>query len=287
MDSTRPSFLLGLIGAGIAGSRSPALHEREGDAQGFRVLYQRIDLTRLGLGPEALPELLTAAERMGFAGLNITHPCKQEVIPALHALSDEARALGAVNTVVLRDGRRVGHNTDGTGFSENMRRFLPGAAMRRVAQLGAGGAGAAVAHALLGLGAAHLALTDTDPARAQNLAASLCARFGPGRAEAVTDAAAAVAGADGLVNATPIGMDAHPGLPLEASLLHAGLWVADIVYVPLETALLAAARARGCRVLGGGGMAVFQAAAAFRLFTGATPDGERMLRHFAEITAPR
>ena len=105
--SSPPAFLVGLIGSGIQASRTPPMHEREGDAQGLRYMYKKIDLTQLGLGAEALPELLTAAERMGFAGLNITHPCKQTVIPLLHELSEDARALGAVNTVVLRDGRTV------------------------------------------------------------------------------------------------------------------------------------------------------------------------------------
>ena len=114
----KPSFLCGLIGSGIHSSRTPPMHEREGDEQGFRLLYQKIDIARLGVGADTLPELLVAAERMGFAGLNITHPCKQAVIPLLHELSSDAEALGAVNTVVLRDGKRIGHNTDWWGYAE-------------------------------------------------------------------------------------------------------------------------------------------------------------------------
>src|SRR5215468_6643800 len=123
--SARPSSLCGLIGAGIQASRTPAMHEREGDEQGMRYLYRLIDLEKLGVGAEALPELLSAAERMGFAGLNITHPCKQAVIPLLDELSPDASALGAVNTVVLKDGRRISHNTDWWGFAESFRRGLP------------------------------------------------------------------------------------------------------------------------------------------------------------------
>jgi shikimate dehydrogenase len=92
-----------------------------------------------------------------------------------------------------------------------------------------------------------------------------------------------VATADGIVNATPIGMANYPGTPVPAKLLRSGLWVADIVYFPLETELLRDARARGCRTMSGGGMAVFQAADAFRLFTGQEPDCERMLKHFARM----
>jgi shikimate dehydrogenase len=279
----QPSFLVGLIGTGIQASRTPSLHEHEGDAQGLRYIYRIIDLTELGVGPETLPELLLAAQRMGFAGLNITHPCKQAVIPLLDELSPDARALGAVNTVILRDGRRRGENTDWFGFAEAFRRNMAGASLSRVVQLGAGGAGAAVAHALLTLGVRHLTIQDVDPARAAALASALDARFGAGRTTACSDLPAAMAAADGLVNCTPIGMAAHPGLPLPAALLRPALWVSDIVYFPLETELLREARSLGCRTLHGGGMAVFQAAEAFRHFTGITPDAERMLRHFAAM----
>jgi shikimate dehydrogenase len=283
--TTNNSLLAGLIGTGIGGSLTPALQEQESAAQGLRLLYRRIDLAALGLGVEALPELLTAAERFGFAGLNITHPCKQAVIPLLDELSPDARAIGAVNTVVLAGGRRIGHNTDVSGFAEGFRRGLPAAALGRVVQLGAGGAGAAVAHALLGLGVGTLALFDAEPARAEALARDLSARFGPGRAVAGEDRAQAMAAADGLVNCTPIGMAKYPGLPLPAALLRPALWVAEIIYFPLETALLRAARDLGCRTLDGGGMAVFQAVGAFRLFTGLEPDAERMLAHFRSLNA--
>lgn len=280
---SRPSFLAGLIGSGIGASRTPPMHEREGDEQGLRYTYQNINLDRLGLGADALPDLLLAAERMGFAGLNITHPCKQAVVPLLDELSPDAQALGAVNTVVLRDGRRRGENTDWWGFAEAFRRNMADAPRDQVVQLGAGGAGAAVAHALLTLGVGLLVISDVDAGRAIILADSLCARFGRDRAAACTDLPAAMAAADGLVHCTPIGMTAHPGLPLPASLLRRELWVADIVYFPLETELLRTAHALGCRTLDGGSMAVFQAVEAFRLITGITPDPERMLRHFAEL----
>jgi shikimate dehydrogenase len=282
---TQQSFLVGLIGAGIQGSRTPAMHEREGAGQGLRILYKLIDLEKLELGADALPELLTAAERMGFAGLNITFPCKQSVIPLLTGLSGDARALGAVNTVVLRDGKRVGHNTDWWGFAESLRRELPDVKRDRVVQLGAGGAGAAVAHAALTLGVKKLTVFDLDATRSQRLATELAGRFGKGRAIAGADLGGAMAGADGLIHATPTGMAKHPGLPLPAKFLRPQLWVAEIVYFPLETELLRTAKGIGCRTLNGGGMAVFQAAEAFRLFTGIAPDAERMLRHFASMGA--
>ena len=281
--AARP-VLVGLIGSGIQASRTPALHEREGAAQGLAYVYKIIDLDTLGLTATALPELLTAARHFGFAGLNITHPCKQAVIPLLDDLSPDARALGAVNTVVFgRDGRAVGHNTDWSGFAEAFRRSLGDAARNRVVQFGAGGAGAAVAHALLTLGVGELAIIDTDRERAQRLAQDLCGRFAAGRARAADDTGRAVRAADGIVNTTPLGMAKYPGLPLARELLRRDLWVADIVYFPLETELLARARTVGCRTMGGGGMAVFQAADAFRLFCGREPDAERMIRHFESM----
>jgi quinate/shikimate dehydrogenase (NAD+) len=278
-----PAILVGLIGEGIQGSLTPTMHEREGEAQGLRYVYRLVDLVRLGLTVEALPELLTAAERMGFNGLNITHPCKQAVIPHLHELSEDARAIGAVNTVVLKDGKRIGHNTDWAGFSEPFRRKMADVTRNRVVQLGAGGAAAAVAHAALTLGVHQLTIFDVDRSRAVGLAEKLASRFGAERAVAGDDLAKAVGRADGLINTTPVGMDGHPGMPLPADQLRGDLWVAEIIYFPLETELLRRARALGARTLDGGGMAVFQAVAAFRLFTGIEPDSERMLAHFAAL----
>lgn len=282
----KDSYLVGLIGSGIGPSLSPALHEREADRQGLRYLYRLIGIDVLGVRPEAVGDLLRAARDLGFDGLNITHPCKQLVIEHLDALAPQAEALGAVNTVVLEaDGRAVGHNTDVTGFAASFARGLPDVPLERVVQLGAGGAGAAVAHAMLTLGAERVTVVDALADRAAGLAAALNRHFGEGRAAgAALDALPALlTHADGLVHATPTGMAAHPGMPLPAELLHPGLWVAEVVYRPLETELLRTARSLGCATLDGGGMAVFQAADAFRLFTGREPDSVRMLADIAEL----
>ncbi|MDI2592121.1 shikimate dehydrogenase [Pseudomonas sp. N3-W] len=276
--------LAGLIGAGIQASRTPALHEHEGDALGLRYLYRLIDLDSLQLDAMALPDLLMAAERMNFTGLNITFPCKQAIIPILDELSPEARGIGAVNTVVLKNGKRIGHNTDCLGFAEGFRRGLPDVARQRVVQMGAGGAGAAVAHALLSEGVQQLSIFDVDNARAQSLANNLNQHFGAGRAMAGCDLANTLAQADGLVNTTPMGMKKLPGTPVPVELLRAELWVAEIVYFPLETELLRDARALGCRTLDGGNMAVFQAVKAFELFSGVVPDAQRMLTHFQSMS---
>ncbi len=285
MSPARPGTVVGLIGSGIGPSLSPQLHEAEADALGLRYVYRRLDLDVLGLVPEQVGELVRAAQLAGYDGLNVTHPCKQLVLEHLDELSPDAAALGAVNTVVFTAGRAVGHNTDWSGFARNVDRGLPDAALARVVLLGAGGAGAAVAHALLTLGTDVLTVLDVDPGRAAALATALVDRFGGGRAEGgdLTGLDAAVAAADGLVHATPTGMAAHPGSPVPAHLLRPELWVADIVYRPLATELVTTARARGCRVLDGGGMAVFQAVDSFRLFTGVEPDAERMLGAFATL----
>ncbi|MEY8043639.1 shikimate dehydrogenase [Saccharopolyspora cebuensis] len=280
------SYLIGLVGSGIGPSLSPPLHEREAAELGLAYRYTRWDLDELGSAPEEVGDLLAEARAAGYRGLNITHPCKQLVVEHLDELSPDAAALGSVNTVVFEPGRAIGHNTDWSGFSRSLTRGLPGAPLDRLVLLGAGGAGSAVGHALLSLGAAELTVVDVDADRSTALADGLRARFGDDRVTAGTELTAAVAAADGLVHATPTGMAEHPGLPLPAELLRPDLWVADVVYRPLRTELVEAAHERGCRVLPGGGMAVFQAADALELFTGVRPDVERMLRHFAELVDP-
>lgn len=279
--------LLGLIGSGIQRSLTPAMQEQEAAHHGMRLHYQLIDLDRSGGSAEDLPLLLKAARMMGYAGLNITYPCKQAVIPHLDELSDEARAMGAVNTVVIRDGRLIGHNTDGSGWARGFTRALPDADLRCAVLLGAGGAGAAIAHAALRLGVQALRILDVDPARAQALAAELNRLHEGERACGWTDVAAALDGATGLIHATPTGMDKLPGLPLPAELVRADLWVSEVVYFPLETALLKLARERGCRISDGGGMAVGQAVGAFELFTGVTPDAGRIEQHFRTLVSQR
>lgn len=276
-------LLLGLIGAGIQRSLSPALHEEEGRHHGLRLHYQLIDLEAAAVGVEALPELMRAIRVIGFAGLNITYPCKQSVIRLLDALSEEARAIGAVNTIVREGDRLVGHNTDGSGWSWGFKRALPGADLSRVVLLGAGGAGSACADAVLRLGAGQLAIVDQDWSRAAELAARLNLHFRGNRATAVQEISAAINGATGLIQATPVGMAGRPGMPLAEKLLRPSLWVSEIVYVPLETPLLKAARRIGCRTADGGHMNVGQAVRGFKLFTGCDADAARMEAHFRKL----
>lgn len=287
MSNRTESYLVGLVGDGVMPSLTPPMHEREGDVQGLRYLYRPIDLLELGLTGEAVGDLLKGARNLGFNGLNITHPCKQLVLAHLDEISPDAARLGAVNTVVIEDGRFIGHNTDFSGFAAALASGLPGAAMDRVVQLGAGGAGSAVAYALLTAGVKALDLVDVDPERCAARAAEL-AGFFPHRtvtARTTAELPQLMPLADGLVHCTPVGMAAHPGVPLDLDLLESRHWVADIVYRPIDTELVRGARAKGCDVLDGGRMAVGQAADSFRIFTGLEADADRMRGHFLELVA--
>ena len=272
MSLRTESFLVGLIGDGITSSLTPPMHEAEADAHGVRYLYRPVDLDALNLDGASAPALLDAAALLGFNAFNITHPCKQSIMEHLHELSDAARALGAVNCVVIReDGTFYGDNTDYSGFIAGLKRGLPQVAedparLEHVVQLGAGGAGSATAYALCRLGVRRLSLFER------------------------TRLIEALLEAQGLVNATPVGMHVHPGMPLSESALSAGvlregLWVADVIYLPQQTQLVRAACAAGCEVLTGGYMAVGQAVDAFRLFTGLEPNAERMAAHFEALIA--
>jgi shikimate dehydrogenase len=271
--------LVGLLGRGIQSSRSPIMHQREGARLGMRFTYALVDFDRLGLPDVALGDIIAAAERLGFAGINVTHPFKQSVIAHLADLSPDAAAIGAVNTVVFDHGRRVGHNTDCWGFAESFRERMQGCPLDSVLQFGAGGGGAAVAYALLEIGVRELALFDTDSSRSAQLGQKLAGRFGRA-VTPVSESRRTLTRAAGIVNTTPIGMDKYPGVPFPADLLEPRQWVADIVYFPRETELLRLARSLGCRTIDGAGMAVYQAVKAFELFTGIAPDRAAMTNHF-------
>lgn len=267
---------VGLVGRGIQRSRTPAMHEIEGAVLGMDYSYELLDAEAAPRSASSLGEIIRKAEAEGFAGLNVTYPYKVEAIAHLQELSEAATMVGAVNTIVFRGGLRSGHNTDLWGFSQSFRQNMADAPRGEVLLIGAGGAGAAVAHALAGCGVDLLRIADIDSAKAGALAHRICERHGIGRACAESDPHAIASRLDGVVNATPMGMEKMPGSPFPGELLRSRMWVADIVYFPLETELLRMARERGCRTLPGSGMAVFQAVRAFELFTGVTPDADRM-----------
>lgn len=276
-------ILVGLIGANIQQSLSPALHEDAFAAIGMIGHYHLMDVDTLP--GRTLDGLLAAARTAGFAGVNVTFPFKEAVIPLLDEVSDEARQIGAVNTVVIdAAGRTTGHNTDRSGFRAAFAETFGKDSARGqwALQLGAGGAGRAVAFALMDLGVASLRIYDRDHDRARKLCADLGERAQPLDAPEPAAAAAAV-----IVNATPIGMTGHPGLPMTPAVMRSDQFVADVIYTPLETEFLKAAKACGARTMGGAGMCVHQAADAFRHFSGRTPDIARLKRTFAAAAARR
>lgn len=302
MPVTSRSYLLGLIGEGVRPSLTPPMHEAEAAAQGLPLVYRPVDLLELGRPGSDVGALLRAGRDLGFDGFNVTHPCKQLVLEHLDEVDPVAARLGAANTVLVRDGRLIGTNTDRSGFASGLTQALPDAALGHVLQLGAGGAGSAVADALLGLGVGTLSVFDPARERAEALrelldpsggrvnvvsreaAEALLRGTGAGTAGQLGGGSAG-GPVDGLVNASPVGMFTHPGTPIDPELLMPSTWVADIVYRPTLTELITRAAERGCHVMPGGFMAVGQAADTFTLVTGHEADRERMSAHFDALVA--
>ena len=282
MIDHRRRFLTGLIGAPIAQSASPAMHELAADALGVRCHYQLIEVA--GADPAGLRALLDGVRNFGFAGVNVTFPYKEAVVDLLDELSPDAALIGAVNTVVVRDGRLIGHNTDTTGFARAITRLVTAGAHGPVALIGAGGVGKAIAFALAGLGVADLRIFDSERAKAAKLAAQL---DGHAKASVTDNVEDALRGVVGVVNGSPVGMLPSLGTPVPDRLLHAGLWVADAVYSPLWTPLLTAAKAKGATVMTGRELAIYQAADAFELFTGFAPSTTEMGIAFDAVMAKR
>lgn len=275
-------FLLGLIGSPIKSSAAPAIHEGAAQALGLSAHYRLIDVA--GADAATLRKMLDGVRLLGFAGVNVTFPYKEAAVPLLDALSDGARAIGTVNTVVVRDGKLTGHNTDSTGFAAAFRAVFGAPGDRPVALIGAGGVGRAIGFALADVGAREIRLFDQDAGKAQALADRLKDRVPVHLCDGV---AQALDGAGVLVNATPIGMLPNTDSPVPPGLLRENLWVADAVYTPLWTPLLRAACERGCRVMTGRELCIAQAVDAFRLFTGREPSREHIAKAFDAAIARR
>lgn len=275
-------FLTGLIGAPIAHSASPAMHERAAEALGAHCHYQLIEVA--GASSEELRRLLDGVRRLGFAGVNVTFPYKEMVVSLLDELSPGAGAIGAVNTVVVRDSRLIGYNTDTTGFGRAITELVREPGQSRVAVIGAGGVGKAIAFALAQTGVGEISIFDTDAAKAAHLAGQI---DNHGNAKVAASVEDAMCGVTGVVNASPVGMLPNRGTPVPDALLHGNIWVADAVYTPLWTPLLNAAKARGARVMTGRELAIYQAADAFELFTGLKPSAAEMGDAFDAVMARR
>ena len=278
------TYAVGLIGRGISSSRSPAIHETEALELGIPLVYRTVDFDRLGRPDSDLEAVIRVLVAIGWAGCNVTHPYKQAVLPLCDTLSEEARALGAVNTLIFRNGLIHGDNTDWTGFSWLIERQIGAITGGRIAQIGAGGAGSATAYALARLGVSEVAVFDPVTDRAHALSHRLAALFPQCRIVVSASPREAIGGRDGIVQTTPVGMDTHPGVPFDPELMAPTQWLVDIIYFPLETPLLRAARARGLRAVKGICMVAGQAADAFGLLTGYAADRERILLHIQDAT---
>lgn len=258
--------LLGLLGHPISHSAAPAMMEAAGAATGLDVRYHLIDVA--GASPEVIGRILDGVRLIGFAGINVTFPYKQTVIPFLDALDPGAAQVGAVNLVTVRDGKLTGHNTDATGFLSGLLGTVGEAVKAGPAVLiGAGGAGRAIAWSLAKAGVPEVRVVDQDPARAASLSEEASC-WGGGRFLPVGGLAAAMERAAGVVNASPAGMLPDTSSPVDPALLRGSMWVADAVYHPPVTPLLAAATALGCAIMPGRAMSVGQAEDGFTLFTG-------------------
>jgi quinate/shikimate dehydrogenase (NAD+) len=285
---TKPRFLIGLIGANIMKSLSPALHAEAFAAAGIEGYYHMMDVDVLP--GRKLPQLLAAVKTAGFCGTNVTFPFKQEVLALLDEVDREAAQIGAVNAVTIApDGCTKGYNMDRRGFRRSFEEGLGQASAEAatVVLIGAGGAGRAVAFALMDLGVARVVVHDRDAKQAAALLHDLSKHYGSSRCRPAENLERDIAEADGIVNATPVGMLGFPGNPVPVSALHGEHWAADVIYTPIETAFITAAAAKGARILTGGGMCVHQAAETFGLFVGIEPDVKHMHRTFARALAAR
>jgi shikimate dehydrogenase len=269
--------LAGVLGWPVGHSRSPRLH-------GYWLEQHHIDgaYVPLAVRPEDFADVFRALPRMGFAGANVTIPHKEKALALADHVEPLARRIGAVNTLVVRENGSIdGRNTDAFGFLENMRHAIPGfkSAAGPAVVIGAGGASRAVVAALLDDGVPEVRLINRTRHRAEEVAAAL-----GGAIEVIAweERAEALAGAALLVNTTSLGMTGQPPLDLALDALPLEAHVNDIVYVPLETPLLAEARQRGHRAVDGLGMLLHQARAGFHAWFGVMPSVTEEFRRFVK-----
>ncbi|UFN48722.1 shikimate dehydrogenase [Roseomonas sp. OT10] len=280
MRLTGKGRVAGVIGWPVAHSRSPQLHGFWLDRHGIDGAY-----VPLAVAPEDMPAAVRGLLLAGFAGCNVTIPNKEHAFACCDAVEDSARQAGAVNTMVFRDGRIHGSNTDGWGFLESIREQAPGwaASDGTAVLLGAGGAARAIVAALLTEGCPRVVLANRSVGRAEQLAQDL---DGLARGRIAVAEAPPLEETALLVNTTSLGMAGQPPLEIDLAPLPAAAVVADIVYVPLETPLLAAARARGLRAVDGLGMLLHQARPGFHAWFGVMPAVDPALRAHVAADIP-
>ncbi|PZP39026.1 MAG: shikimate dehydrogenase, partial [Pseudopedobacter saltans] len=209
--NTKNKALAGLIGHGIQGSLSPMIHETEAKENGLELIYRIVDFAAPERDASFLQNMLLAAESLDFSGVNITHPYKEDAFKLVDVLSEDAKKIGSINTIIFKNGKRFGDNTDWFGFSENFKSGISNAEIDIVAQIGTGGAGLAVAYAMLKMGTNEIHLFDTQKDKANTLAKNLQSMFPDRKIIVSDDVENALQNAKGIINATPIGMEGIPG----------------------------------------------------------------------------
>ena len=277
--STQPFCLAGVMGWPIAHSRSPLIHNYWLEKYGMKGTY-----VPLAVAPGTLGTAIPGLKALGFKGCNITIPHKVEAIALMDEVDTMARRMGAMNTIVVRpDGSLKGFNNDGYGYIQSLLDAQPSwrADAGPITVLGAGGAARAVVLSLADRGAKEIRLINRSPAAAQALADEFGA---PVKALGWADRHAALSGVALLVNTTSQGMHGNPALDLDLITLPKTALVSDVIYVPLETPLIVAAKARGNPTVGGLGMLLNQARPAFEAWFGVLPDITPELRRMIEAT---
>ncbi|QDH19987.1 shikimate dehydrogenase [Saccharibacillus brassicae] len=255
---------LGVIGDPIAHSKSPAMHNAALRELGLEGEYAAIHVT-----PQRLGDMIRSVREDGYRGINVTIPHKENVMPYLDELGEDARRIGAVNTIVNENGRLIGRNTDGIGYVRSLKEEAAAELTgRRIVVIGAGGAARGIVHALAAEAPDRITLLNRTTQRAEELAREWSDLIDLVALPA-DRAAQALESADLVINTTSVGMHPHvDGLPLDPALLRGTEIVSDLIYNPLETRLLRLARERGCRTHGGLGMFVYQGAYALEYWTG-------------------
>lgn len=260
---------LGLIGDNIAASKSPRLHVLAGQQKGLVVTYDRLVPRETGLEFDALFDHAAAS---GYRGVNVTYPYKERAARRVECPDPLVRAIGAVNTVIFASEGPTGHNTDYTGFVAAYRGTRGDAPPGCVTMIGTGGVGRAVAFGLVALAAAEIRLVDRDLAKAEALAADLRRAAPAIPVRVIATAEEAAAGADGIINCTPVGMVGYGGTPIAAEALKGAAWAFDAVYTPVDTPFLQDAAAAGMAIISGYELFFFQGVHAWKIFQGTTLD---------------
>lgn len=279
------TYLVGLIGEGIENSLTPDLHMREARELGLDYEFRLIDLLDSKFDGASFQDIFELVSNAGYDAINVTFPFKKFAIDFAESKSDDVKHIGALNLMLNLQEQPHAENTDWSGFKYAIENGIADVPRRKVLQVGAGGAGVATAFAMLKSGVQQLLIADLQFEKAIALATQYRDVFPQQKIKAcpIEEAMDYLAAIDGVIQATPIGMYTHPGMPFEIETLNPAAWVADVVYRPMETQFIQQARARGHEVMTGGLMAIGQAIDSLRLITGLEPNPRRMRDHFYEL----